>query len=121
MFTQSNVSLYIKSTLKNISQEVTGNQLMVATQSYLRMMGFPIGNFGPNHNGVDGQLGEATQAAWMVFQAIQRSEQPASDIETAILAQLEQSATNGSTFRSLASAASAKGVQILVSALILVF
>lgn len=115
MFIQPNVSFDIESKLKSLSQGVTGDQMVIEAQSYLRVMGFPIGNFGTNHNGVDGKLGEATRAAWDIFQMLAGSEQPVKDIENTVLTQLEQATINGSSFRSLAGAASAKGIEIPIS------
>lgn len=99
---------------KAVSHGVTGDALVIETQSYLRIMDFPIGNYGPNHNGVDGKLGEATREAmkaFLVFNGFPPVETP--DIQT--VSEIDQAAMNGSTFRSMAEYAFKQDVQLNIT------
>lgn len=100
--------------VKAISQGASGDQFVIEAQSYLKIMGFPLGNFGPNHNGIDGQFGETARAAMQTFQILSEQELT-STLNVGILIEMEKSATNGSTFRSLAKYAYQQGIQLPIS------
>lgn len=107
-----NAFLDVESKMKAVSMGVSGDRMAIEIQSYLRIMGFPIGNFGPNRNGVDGKFGEATQAAWKAFQILAGKEQPKRNMDSTITGEMEQAVVAGSTIRSLAGTAFEKGVQM---------
>lgn len=115
MITKANNTSDIESKIRDVSQGVFGDQLIIEAQSYLRIMGFPIGNFGLHHNGVDGKFGESTKAGLLAFQILEGSEQIIEKINTAVLTQLEQAMTADSTTRSLSGVAYKKGIQLSIS------
>jgi flagellum-specific peptidoglycan hydrolase FlgJ len=116
MITKANyASNDIESKINDVSQGVTGDQLVIEAQSYLHIMGFPIGDFGVNHNGVDGKFGETTKSCLKSFQYLAGYEVAVETIDATILTQLEQVAKANSTIRSLAVNAYAKGIQLSIS------
>jgi flagellum-specific peptidoglycan hydrolase FlgJ len=114
MIFSQNVSLDLESRIKALSQGVSGDPLVIEAQTYLRIMGFPIGNFGANHNGVDGQFGEVSRAAMQTFQ-IFSSQEPTDTLNTTTATELETSAVNSTTFRSLAEEAYQQQIQLPIS------
>jgi Muramidase (flagellum-specific) len=105
----------IEKRLEQLSQGVSGDPLVIETQSYLRIMNFPIGNFGPGHNGVDGYFGDATQAGVQTFQTLIGDEQVTETITADLLTQLEQNATALSTIHTLSLKAYDQGIQLPIS------
>jgi hypothetical protein len=115
IFIKSNATLDIQGRLQLISKGITGDQPTIETQSYLKIMGFPVGNYGPNHNGVDGICGEATRAALELFQIIIGAELSPQNTDCLALKELEQAAMAGSTIRTLALTAFEKGIRPTIS------
>lgn len=114
MATNPYLALDLADKAKTVSQGVAGDTLVIEVQTYLRIMGFPIGNFGPNHNGIDGKLGEATQAALQAFLTLNGfPEADSPEIQT--VSEIEQAAVNGSAFRSIAEHAFKQGIQLSIS------
>jgi flagellum-specific peptidoglycan hydrolase FlgJ len=112
---QLNIITDGKETMKNSSQGLYGNQLVFEAQNYLHEMRFPIGNYGPEHNGVDGIFGETTKACLQTFQMLTQTEPILNQVNASILLQLEQAVTAKATIRSLAINAYQKGVQPSIS------
>jgi hypothetical protein len=57
----------IENKIVTVSQEVSGDQLVMEAQNHLQVMGFPLGNYGTQSNGIDGIFGEATKACLQTF------------------------------------------------------
>jgi flagellum-specific peptidoglycan hydrolase FlgJ len=109
-----NNPLDFESRVKAVSKDVTGDSVIIEGQSYLRIMGFPIGNFGPNHNGVDGQFGEVTRDAMQTFQILSKQETTEA-LNTITLIEMAKAVMSGSTFRSIAEDAYQQAIQLLIS------
>lgn len=90
--------------IEKVSAGVTGDQNVIEIQSYLRILGFPIGNFGPNRNGVDGIMGDSTRSAMKSFTKMNGIELTNATDEQIIIA-MEEKASLGRTIRDLAKAA----------------
>lgn len=96
------------------TQNVTGNPIIIEIQGYLKIMAFPIGNYGPNKNGIDGVMGDSTQSAIKAFQLMTRQNvDPQNEEQVAM--QLEKAVFSGNTIRSLAVEALKAGVDFEIS------
>ncbi len=115
MIPKKNTISDIENEFQAISRGVSGDRLIIDAQSYLRIMDFPIGNFGPNRNGVDGMFGEATRAALVMFQIMEKIESPVKTIDSRVMTQLEQAVFTGSTVRSLAKSLELNEIQSQIS------
>ncbi len=111
----ANLLTGMDSRVNSVSQGVVGDNLVIEAQSYLRIMGFPIGNFGTNKNGVDGKLGEATKASLRAFQILTENEIEINTVSSTTVNELEEAAKANSTFRSLSAIADKKGIQLSIS------
>lgn len=100
----------IAARLKAATQGVQGDPLVIEAQSYLYVMGFPVGNFGPNRNGIDGKLGELTAAAVCAFNRL-RQNWVDNGLNDSTMAELELLTYEGACIRELAKAAHQKGVR----------
>jgi len=101
----------IEDKIKQMSAGVTGDPLVIETQVYLRLLGFPIGSFGPNQNGVDAKFGDATREALGVFEKMHQIE-VTGEITHSTLALLEKQVYNGVSYRQLAKEAWDRGVRL---------
>lgn len=115
MVLKANLLSDLNSRVNSVSQGVVGDKLVIEAQSYLRIMGFPIGNYGTNKNGVDGHLGDATRASLSTFQILTENEVSVNVISSTIINQLELAAEANSTFRSLAAIAHQKEILLSIS------
>jgi len=100
----------IEDKIKQMTAGVSGDPLIIETQAYLRLMGFPIGSFGPNQNGIDAKYGDATREALGLFERMHQIE-PTGEITPTTLALLEKQAYNGANFRQLVKEAWERGVR----------
>ena len=78
----------IDAQLAEVSKGVTGDATVILGQSYLCLLKFPIGNYGPNQNGVDGIAGPALQAAVKLFQTMDGI-QSSGELDAATMARLK--------------------------------
>ncbi|TCL70962.1 flagellum-specific peptidoglycan hydrolase FlgJ [Hydrogenispora ethanolica] len=101
--------------LKEISKGVTGDATVILSQSYLRALGFPIGNYGPNQNGVDGVYGSASQASVKLFQSMVGLSN-SGQLETGTLIRLKEKVYAHATVRDLAQTAGSNGVNLPITA-----
>lgn len=106
--TNDQLSAEIK--IQEAAKGVTGKKEVVEAQTYLTVMGFPIGSSGPNNNGVDGQAGSKTEAAVKSFQKMNGME-PTGIIDPETLNKMKSVAESGNDIRGLALTAHKKGVQ----------
>ncbi len=100
--------------LKNTVNGVQGDQKVIKAQGYLSIMGFPVGDFGPNKNGVDAQMGSRTKAATKAFQKMVGLE-PTGELDDATLSLMSLKANLEYTERDLAKLASQRGVNLEIS------
>jgi len=94
--------------------EVTGNPLISGIQSYLKIMGFPMGNSGPNKNGVDGKLGEITRSAVKTFQAL-TGLNVTGECDNNLMLILREMVVAGETMRNLALKADQAGINLEIN------
>ena len=104
----------ISARLKAATAGVLGDPLIIEAQSYLYFLGFPLGNFGPNQNGIDGKLGEITCAMLSAFKRLRQIEVNC-DLNEATMAALELLVYDGMSIRDLAKQASQNGVKFEIS------
>ena len=100
--------------LAEVSKGVTGDATVILGQSYLCLLKFPIGNYGPNQNGVDGIAGPALQAAVKLFQTMDGI-QSSGELDAATMARLKTIVYSEQTIKELAKNAEAKTINITIS------
>ena len=111
---KTNEQLTAELKIQEAAKGVTGKKEVVEAQSYLSVMGFPIGSSGPNNNGVDGQAGGKTESAVKSFQKMTGME-PTGIIDPETLNKMKSVAESGKNIRDLAITAHKKGVQFDIS------
>lgn len=72
---KTDTQLEIEKNTKNASKGVSGDKTVVEAQSYLSVMEFDLGTYGPNKNGVDGKPVGLTTKAVKLFQELNGMEQ----------------------------------------------
>lgn len=107
----TDLATVIEQKLEQMTAGVTGDPLIIETQSYLSLLGFPIGSYGPNQNGVDAKFGDATREALGVFEKMHQIE-ATGEISHTTLALLEERVYNGANYRQLAKEAWERGVRL---------
>ena len=93
-----------------VAQGVRGDAMVVTAQSYLYILGFPLGKTGPNHNGVDGIVGPVTRAALAAFQRMVRIGGDGG-LDLLTCNELKRVCSLGLTIRDLAQKAHQSGVR----------
>jgi hypothetical protein len=86
--------------VKAAAKGVRGDDLVIAVQSSLVVIGFPLGNFGRNQNGVDGDMGPMTRAALKMFQTL-FSLTPTGEPDSPTMAKLKTIIQAGQSYRNL--------------------
>lgn len=107
---KSGKSECLPDTDNHLTPEVREGSEITRTQRYLRLMGFPIGNVGPNRDGVDGLTGIATEAALILFKQMVNLEQNGT-VDSKTLAEVEKTYRNGLKFRELTNRAFREGIR----------
>ena len=82
-------------------------------QNHLAKLGFPIGAYGSNKDGIDGLMGQMTRGAIKAFQAM-TGLPPTGQPDGATVSALGEAAGAGKTFRDLARAAQEHGVILAI-------
>lgn len=100
--------------LDAVSQGVRGDAMVVSAQSYLYILGFPLGKAGPNHNGVDGAVGPISRAAIAAFQRMTRIGGNGG-LDLLTLNELKRVCSLGLTIRDLACKAYKAGVKMEIT------
>jgi flagellum-specific peptidoglycan hydrolase FlgJ len=90
----------LESEVKVAAKGVHGDDLVIELQSCLTVIGFPLGNFGRNQNGVDGDMGPVTRAALKMFQTL-FSLTPTGEPDQKAMEQLRATIKAGQRYRSL--------------------
>jgi flagellum-specific peptidoglycan hydrolase FlgJ len=90
----------LESEMKAAAKGVRGDDLVIELQSCLTVIGFPLGNFGRNQNGVDGDMGPVTRAALKMFQTLV-SLTPTGEPDPQTMEQLKAAIRAGRRYRSL--------------------
>lgn len=98
----------------HLAPKVTENSEIIKVQRYLRLMCFPIGNFGPNRDGVDGIMGTATEAALILFQQMTDLNQNVF-LNSKTMTEIENAYRNGFKFRDLSYQAFQNGRRPLLN------
>ncbi len=89
---------------------IDGDSDIIIAQCFLRKMGFPIGSTGPNQDGVDGVMGDMTEAAVSIFQKMVSIKADGS-LNRETLTELNHACQNGMDFRSLTFQACEKRIR----------
>ncbi len=111
---QNNVS-DIEAKLQAAAKGVTGDPTVILGQSYLRVLEFPIGAFGPNRNGVDGVAGSVTGSGLKLFQRISHLEVNG-QFDSTTMAGLKKAVYERQTFRTLIRTAGQEGINLEITA-----
>lgn len=85
--------------------------IVAEAQRHLVKLGFPIGAYGPNKDGIDGLMGQMTRGAIKTFQAM-TGLPPTGQPDGATVSALGEAAGAGKIFRGLARAAQGRGVKL---------
>ncbi|HOA80851.1 MAG TPA: peptidoglycan-binding protein, partial [Defluviitaleaceae bacterium] len=89
---------------------VSGDAVTIEGQAYLSLMGFPVGTYGPNKNGVDGQWGNMSQASTKLFQQIMGLPQTG-NLDSNTLKKMRECFESGKSLKQLAIEAYNRGVR----------
>ncbi len=101
--------------ISELARGITGEGIVILGQCYLRYLGFPIGKFGPNRNGIDGDSGPITLAALQAFQKM-RTLTVGEQLDLAAVDQLRQAVYERLTIRELVRVAGSAGVELSIVA-----
>lgn len=112
--TETDSTEEIERKVKAAAAGVDGDPLVIEMQSYLAVLGFPLGNFGPNKNGVDGKFGETSKEALKTIQRILQLEVNG-ELSNSIVDLLEEKVYSGKSYRELAKEAYQNGVNFDIS------
>lgn len=93
---------------------VKGDETIIIGQAYLSIMGFPIGNSGPNGNGVDAIHGNTSKMATKAFQILAELT-PTAEFNDATLAKMKQYVNSGIRIKQLAVSAYNRGIRLALN------